>query len=261
MPIACSQSALSGADGLIQFQPSGTSWCLLDHTDFPAGADITVPAENDFRVGDPVVFTEEGTGNLDTALTAGTTVFVVARTDTTIQVSATEGGAAITLNGDGGTGTADTAGAANHIAIAYAQYDSVCQVTEWSLDLSRETIDTTTLPCTVGAGSKYAEFRTQTAGYASGEGSLSVLFTADQASLANRLMANSMLKSSEAHVKLYVNAVAGAGATINDALSSFFEGQITLLGFSLSVNPDDAISAEINFSLSAQPTAIFGVTL
>ena len=261
MPIACSQSALSGADGLIQFQPSGTSWCLLDHTDFPAGDDITVPAENDFRVGDPVVFTEEGTGNLDTALTAGTTFFVVARTDTTIQVAATAGGTAITLNGDGGTGTADTAGAANHIAIAYAQYDSVCQVTDWSLDLSREQIDTTTLPCTVGNGSKHAEFRTQTGGYASGEGSISVLFTADQTSLANRLMANSMLKSSEAHVKLYVSAVAGAGATINDAHSSFFEGQITLLGFSVSVNPDDAITAEISFSLSAQPTTIFGVTL
>ena len=90
---------------------------------------------------------------------------------------------------------------------------------------------------------------------------MSVLFTADQGSLANRLMANSMLKSSEAYVKLYVNAVAGAGATINDASSSYFEGKIALQGFSLSVNPDDATTGEITFSLSDQPTAIFGVTL
>ena len=261
MPVSCSTSALSGADGLIQFKPAGTSFCLLDFTDFPAGDDITVPSDNDFKVGDPVVFTEEGTSNLDSALTAGTTVFVVARTALTIQVAATAGGTPITLNGDGGSGTADTAGAANHIKIEYAQFDSVCQVTEWSLDLSRETIDTTTLPCAVGNASKYAQFRTQTGGYASGEGTITVLFTADQGSLANRLMANSMLKSSEAYVKLYVNAVAGTGSTINDASSSFFEGKIALQGFSVSVNPDDAISAEISFSLSDQPSTIFGVTL
>lgn len=261
MPIACGQSTLSGADGLVTFKPAGTEFCLLDFTDFPSGSDITVPSDNDFKVGDPVVFTEEGTASIDTALTAGDTVFVVARTDTTIQVSATSGGTAITLNGDGGSGGADTPGAANHIGLAYAQFDAVCMVREWSIDLSRESIDTTTLPCTIGNGSKYAEFRTQIGGYASGEGSLSVLFTPDQASLANRLLANSMLKDSTADVKLYVNAVAGAGTTINDTSSSYFEGKISLQGFSVSVNPDDAITAEISFTLAEQPTAIFGVTL
>lgn len=360
MPVACSTSALSGADGLITFKPAGTDFCLLDNSDFPAGTVINVPSDNDFQVGDSVVFTEAGTSQLDTALTAGTTYFVVARTATSISVAATVGGAAIALNGDGGLGgpsggvvsaltatttlpttsgvygagpytgiattttgagaglTVDvtvaandvtavavnaggtgyvagdtitvsgallggaspanditltvttaspitaggnTPGAANHIEVAYAQFDAVCQVTEWSLDLSRETIDTTTLPCAVGNASKYAQFRTQTGGYASGEGSITVLFTADQTSLANRLMANAMLKNSNAYVKLYVSAVAGTGSTINDASSSYFEGQISLQGFSLSVNPDDAVSAEISFSLSAQPTAIFGVTL
>jgi hypothetical protein len=260
VPVSCSTSALSGADGLIQFKPAGTSACLLDHSDFAAGTSIKVPRSSDFHVGDPVVFTAAGTAKLDTGLTAGTTVFVVAVGTGTIDVSATKGGTAITLNGDGGTGTADTAGAANHIELAYASFEAVCQVREWSLDLSRETIDTTTLPCSVGAGSKYASFRTQTGGFASGEGSLSVLFTADQASLANRLMANAMLKDSTAAVKLYVNAVAG-GATIDDTASSYFEGEISLQGFSISVNPDDAITAEISFSLAAQPKAIFGVTL
>lgn len=360
MPVSCSTAALSGADGLITFKPAGTDFCLLDNSDFPAGDVINVPTANDFHVGDPVVFDTKGTSVLDTALTAGTVYFVVARTVNSISVSATKGGAAITLNGDGGLGgptggvvatmtpvtvlpttsgaygagpyngiattttgagaglTVDvtvaandvtavavnaggtgysvgdtitvsgallggaspadditltvatasaitaggnTPGSGNHIELAYGQFDAVCQVTEWSLDLSRETVDTTTLPCAVGAASKYAQFRTQTGGYASGEGSITVLFTADQGSLANRLMANAMLKNSTAYVKLYVNAVSGAGAALDDSASSYFEGQISLQGFSLSVNPDDATSGEISFSLSAQPKAIFGVTL
>ena len=261
MPVACSQTALSGADGLIQFQPAGTEFCLLDHTDFPAGTSITVPGDNDFQIGDPVVFTEEGTASIDTALTAGTTYYVVADTGTTIQVAATSGGAPITLNGDGGTGTADTPGAANHIKIDYAEFESVCQVREWSLDLTKETIDTTTLPCAVGTSSKYASFRTSIGGYASGEGTLSVLFTADQTSFANRLLANSILKDATAEVKLYVNAVAGAGSTIDDTQSSYFQGKVVLQGFNVSVTPDDVTVAEITFSLADQPTAVFGVTL
>ena len=98
MPVACSQTVLTGVDGSIAFEPAGTEFCLLDFTDFPAGTSITVPADNDFRVGDPVVFTEEGTSSIDTALTAGTTYYVVARTATSIDVSASDGGAAITLN-------------------------------------------------------------------------------------------------------------------------------------------------------------------
>ena len=261
MPISCSTSALTGSDGLIQLKPAGTFFCLKDFSDFPVGDDITVPSDNDFRVGDPVVFAQKGTAVLDGALTPGTTYYVIARTDSTIQVSATEGGTVITLSGNGGSGGADTPGAANHIEISYAEFESVCQVTEWALDLSRESIDTTTLPCTVGTASKYASFRTQVGGYASGEGTITVLFTADQTSLANRLMADSMLKNSEAYVKLYVSAVTGAGSTIDDASSSYFEGKISLQGFSVSVNPDDAVSGEITFSLADKPTKIFGVTL
>ena len=62
---------------------------LLDNTDFPAGEKITVPNTHDFRVGDPVVFTEEGTANLDTKITDGNQYYVVATTDTSIPVSDT----------------------------------------------------------------------------------------------------------------------------------------------------------------------------
>ena len=261
MPVACSTSALTGQEGLIQFQPAGTQFCLLDHTDFPAGTSITVPSSNDYRVGDSVVFTEEGTASLDTALTAGTEYYVVARTATSIDVSATAGGTAITLNGDGGTGTADTAGAANHISIDVFAYDTVCQVREFSLEISREELDVTTLPCSVGASSKYAAFRATQAGYASGTGTLTVYFTDSQTSLANRLLANTLLKSQEgASVKLYVNAVAGAGSTVDDTASLFIEADISITSMSLSVNPDDPTSAELAFSIT-NPKNILGAVL
>ena len=56
MPVACSTSALTGQDGSLYYTPSATKFCLLDYTDFPAGTSITVPAQHDFRIGDPVVF-------------------------------------------------------------------------------------------------------------------------------------------------------------------------------------------------------------
>lgn len=259
MPVACSTSSLTGQEGSIFFQPAGTEFCLLDYTDFPAGTSITVPAANDYRVGDAVVFTEEGTANLDSALTAGTTYYVVARTDTSISVSASSGGAAITLLGDGGTGTADTAGAANHIAVDLADFQVVCQVREFSVEITREELDVTTLPCDVAnLGTKWAPFRTTQSGYASGTGSMSVYFTESQTSLANRLLSNVLLKNQQgAAVKLYVNTVSDGAGGVNDAASLYIESEITLTSMSLAVNPDDATSAELSFNI-VNPTNVLG---
>ena len=264
MPVACSTSALTGQEGSIYFQPAGTHFCLLDHTDFPAGSDITVPSNHDYQVGDPIVFNEEGTASIDTALTAGDTVFVVATTETTIQVSATAGGAAITLNGDGGTGTADTAGAANHISVEYAEFAAICAVREFSVSIERESLDVTTLPCGVGAGGgKYAAFRKTQAGYASGTGSMTVYFSDNQLSLANRLMGNVLLKSQEgARVRLFVNTVSDGAATpapdLDDSL--YLEADISITSMSLSVNPDDPTTGELEFSI-LNPTHILGEDL
>ena len=260
MPVACSSSVLTGVDGSIYFEPAGTQYCLLDNTDFPAGTSITVPADNDFRVGDPVIFTEEGTASIDTALTAATTTYyVVARTSNTIDVSATDGGTAITLNGDGGTGAADTAGAANHIGVDYAEFAAVCQVKEFSSDLSREEIDTTALPCGVGGGnSSQAPFRTMQAGYASGSGTMTVQFTEDTVSLANRLLSNSMRKNQAgAEVRLFVNAVDDGTGKPDLTKSLYIQAPISIMGFSLSVTPEDVTTAELNFSLSGQPSHLF----
>ena len=84
MPVACSTSALTGQDGSLYYTPSATKFCLLDFTDFPAGTSITVPAQHDFRIGDPLVFEEENGGKLCTPLPPGAQYYVVAKTATTI---------------------------------------------------------------------------------------------------------------------------------------------------------------------------------
>ena len=364
MPLACSSaaSALSGADGLVTFKPAGVKACLLDNTDFSAGQDINVPAGNGFRLGDAIKFTEAGTGKIDTALTAGTTYYVVKVGSGTMQVSASNGGTAITLNGDGGlggpsggvvsgtltpvttlptvsgnygagpyTGVAttttgggsgltvdvtvatnnvtaivvnaggagykvgdtvkidgallggttvtddlsitigtaspitaggDTPGSDNHIELDMADYMSVCSVTEWSLSLSKDQADVTTLPCSVGTGggSKTAPVRKQMGTFLNGEGTMSIIFTDDSTSMGQRLLADSIMVDSTVEAKLYINAVSG-GAAIDDTKSSYFEGKVTLLGFSISVNTSDALVAEVNFALAEAPKALFGVTL
>ena len=140
MPVACNTSALTGQEGSIFFKPAGTQFCLLDYTDFPAGNDITVPTDNDYRVGDAVKFTVEGSAKIDTGLTADQTYYIVAISagNDKIQVSASSGGTAVTLSGDGGATGADTPGAENHIKIAPADFAVVCQVREFSVEISRE---------------------------------------------------------------------------------------------------------------------------
>jgi hypothetical protein len=259
MPVSCSTSTLTGQEGSVSFQPAGTEFCLLDFTDFPVGTSITVPSSNDYRIDDPVVFTPEGTANLDSALTAGTTYYVVARTDTSIDVSATSGGTAITLAGDGGTGTGDTPGAANHISVDIAEYAVICQVNQFSVEITREELDVTTLPCSVGSvGSKWAAFRKVQAGYATGTGNMTVYFTSDQTSLANRLLSNVLLRSQEgASVKLYVSTVSDGAGGIDDANSLYIESEISINSMSVTVNPDDPTSAELAFTV-VNPTNIFG---
>lgn len=260
MPVACNTSALTGQEGSIFFKPAGTQFCLLDYTDFPAGNDITVPTDNDYRVGDAVKFTVEGSAKIDTGLTADQTYYIVAIGvgNDTIQVSASNGGTAVTLSGDGGSGSADTPGDANHIKIAPADFAVVCQVREFSVEISREELDVTTLPCDPcagGGGGKYAAFRKTQSGYATGTGSMTVYFTDDQTSLANRLLSNTLLRSQEgAEVKLYINTECVSGA-VDDATSLYIQAGISITSMSLSVTPDDVTSAELSFSIN-DPTHV-----
>ena len=250
---------MTGTDGSVWFQPASTEFCLKDFTDFPAGTSITVPSDHDFRVNDPVKFTAQGTGHIDANLTAGNTYYVVSKTSTTIDVATAAGGSAVTLAGDGGTGSADSSNTGvNHIKIDYAEFAAVCQVKSFTLDLSREEIDTTVLPCTVNTSGSLASFRTMQAGFASGSGSMEVQFTAVQTNLANRLLGNSMRKNQDgASVRLFINTV-GTTATPSLSDSLYIEAPISIMGFSLNVSPEDVIVGSLNFSLSGQPTHLLG---
>ena len=159
---------------------------------------------------------------------------------------------------DGGTGSADTPGADNHIKIAPADFAVVCQVREFSVEISREELDVTTLPCdpcSGAGGGKYAAFRKTQSGYATGTGSMTVYFTDDQTSLANRLLSNTLLRSQEgAEVKLYINTECVGGA-VDDATSLYIQAGISITSMSLSVTPDDVTSADLNFSIN-EPTHV-----
>ena len=259
---------LSGQDGSVYFKPAGTSVCLRDFSDFTAAAGITLPKCHGFIVGDVVQFKEEDGGHLDSAITdaiakdaddvskpfkirgigdnAGTPV-INSLTKTTDSVN-------IIPEGNGGSGSSDNALPA-HINLSLADFMVVCQVRSVSLDLSREELDTTALSCTTGSDANCdAPFRTTQSGYTTGSGTMEVMFTSDQASLANRLLASSLRKDqSGAEVKLYIDTVQGTGG-VDDTQSMYISGPITLLGFSLNVTPGEVTTATVNFTFSGQPT-------
>ena len=186
-----------------------------------------------------------------------------ADSDTLSATAASLGGAGsgfeITLSqadSDIATENIDTPG--SHINISYQQYEIVCQVTEWDLDFSRESITTTVLPCTCGDASRLANFETTIPGTASGTGSMSVLFTPDQTSTANRLIYSTLLADQTgASIKLYLNYIDDPdqdGCQADDEQSMFIEAPVVLNGFSVSANTSDALTASISFSLSGPPT-------
>lgn len=267
MPVeTCGESyVLTGQDGLISMRPPGTQACLLDNTDFSAGSAITIPATSDFRVGDPVMFHERGTANLDSALTEAVLYYIKARTGTTVQVSATQGGAAITMTGDGGTGTDDTPGADNHIELSYAADHAMCEVPSVTLELTRNEIDKTAIPCKPAAsptGPRMAPFRTFQGGFVDGSGTLTMRLVADRASFNNRILQGALFSNqSGAMLTAYFSATAATGGGIDNAKSLYSEFPITLLGFSTGLSSDDSpTEVSMNFRISGQPSHLFGLT-
>jgi len=169
------------------------------------------------------------------------------------------------FNGDPTLTTrSDTPGA--HIEMSYAKYAAVCQVESFQINLTRAKIETTSIPCKVGGGaSKYAAFRTYQPGYADGTGSMTVKFTADSESLANRLLADSMLRSQAgAWVKLYINAVAAGSSDVpDDGESLYIEAPISLEGMdvNLTSSGDTPTTATVNFSVSGLPKHLLSIDL
>ena len=258
---------MSGSDGSVWFKPAGTSVCLRDFSDFPSGTDVSLPVCHGFVVGDEIEFVQEDNGKLDGAITTAIPAvddvsgpFVITAIDTATNKFKFATKAApttdITLDGDGGTGSADTPLPA-HINVRLVEYSVVCQVRSVSLDLSRETLDTTSLPCSTGdaVSGCGAAFRTTQPGYASGTGTMEVMFSAGQSSLANRLLADSLKSDQDgAYVKLYLHTVGDGAGGVDETKSMSIAGPVSLLGFSISITPGEVTTATVNFSFSGQPT-------
>jgi len=141
-------------------------------------------------------------------------------------------------------------------------FQTVCGVRSFSIDLSRDELDVTTLPCSVNeaCGKELASFRKTQAGFATATGTLEVYFTCDQASIQNKILQGSLQRTQGgATVRLYVCTKTDPSGDIIDADSLYIEADIQLLGLSFSVNPDDPTTATINFGVTSV-TSAFGLS-
>ena len=132
---------------------------------------------------------------------------------------------------------------------------------EFSVSIEREELDVTTLPCGLGesAGGKYASFRKTQAGYATGTGSMTVYFTDDDLTMANRMLDNVLLRNQDgAAVRLFFNTVSdGASPPAPDLVNSnYIEADIRITKMEVGVNPDDPQEASIEFSIQ-NPRRLF----
>ena len=155
------------------------------------------------------------------------------------------------------SGTAD-----GSYTIRLCDFQTVCGVRDFSIDLSRDELDVTTLPCSVNesCGKQLASFKKTQAGFATATGTLTVYFTCDQTSLQNKLIQGSLQRvQSGATIRLYVCTKTDAAGEIIEADSLFIEADVQLLGLTFSVNPDDPSSASINFGVTDVKSA-FGLS-
>jgi hypothetical protein len=249
-------TVLSGTSGALYYKPAGTTGSFGESDVTVADDEITVQPYLNLKVGDPVQFTVinsqtggAGSGTLPAGIAAATTYFVIAYTAATgvMEVSATLGGASITITDDG------TAVAPNEFQVAYAEYAAVGQVQSWSFEISRAEIDVTTIGQTAG---QYAPFRAYIPGFADGSGTATVYVTNEDAALSNRMVEDVLQRQQVGcGFKLYTDK----GTT--EALSRSIAMDAVLLSASININPDDAQQVEITFRPSGAPTFDFSTTV
>jgi len=247
-------TVLSGTSGALYYKPAGTKATFGESAVDFANDELDLAPYLGFKVGDPVQFRlvnvntgETGTGTLPAGISAATTYYVIGYTASTgvMQVSATLGGASITITDDG------TAVTPNQFEVFYAAPVAVGQVREWSFSVTREEIDVTTIGTEAG---QYVPFRTYISGFADGEGSASVYTTDDDTTIASRMVQDVLQRQQTgAAMKLYIDRVI-SGGSVNDTLSRFIDVDVILLSASFSLNPDDGQMVEISFRPSSAPT-------
>ena len=162
-----------------------------------------------------------------------------------------------------GTGITDVRGnsAEGSYTFRLCDFQTVCGVRSFSIDLSRDELDVTTLPCSVSqtCGAELASFRKTQAGFATATGTLEVYFSCDQESTANKLLTGSLQKTQGgATVRLYVCTKSNPDGSIDEVNSLFIEADVQLLGLSFSVDPDNPTTATINFGVTEVRSA-FGL--
>ena len=248
-------TVLSGTSGALYYKPAGTSGTFPETGVTVADDEITVQPYLNFKVGDPVVFSvinsqtgAAGSGTLPAGIAAATTYFVIAYTAATgvMEVSATLGGASITITDDG------TAVSPNEFQVAYATYAAVGQVQSWSFEISRAEIDVTTIGQTAG---QYAPFRAYIPGFADGSGTATVYVTNEDSALSNRMVEDVLQRQQVGcGFKLYTDKQG------TEALSRSIAMDAVLLTASLNINPDDAQQVEITFRPSGAPTFDFSTS-
>ena len=224
-------TVLSGTSGALYYKPAGTTGTFGESGVTVADDEITIQPYLNLKVGDPVVFSVvnsqtggAGTGTLPAGITAATTYYVIAYTASTgvLQVSATAGGASITITDDG------TAAAPNEFQVAYADYAAVGQVQSWSLEISRSEIDVTTIGQTAG---QYAPFRAYIPGFADSSGTATVYVTNEDSALSNRMVEDVLQRQQVGCAfKLYTDKQG------TEALSRSIAMDAVLISASLNIN-------------------------
>lgn len=148
-----------------------------------------------------------------------------------------------------------------HINVSFSEFEAVCNVSSFDLNLTRARIDITSLPCnfSTAAASRFAPFRTYQPGFADGSGTMTVKFSRDQASLASRLLSNSLLRVQDgATARLFIDTVVGNSGQVDLQQSSYIEVALSIEGMQFSVTTDDSpTEATINFSFQSNPTHVF----
>jgi hypothetical protein len=248
-------TVLSGTSGALYYKPAGTTGTFSEAGVSVANDEITVESYLNFKVGDPVKFSivnsqsgGAGSGTLPAGISAGTTYYIIAYTASTgvLQVSATAGGASITITDDG------TLAAPNEFQVAYAEYAAVGQVQSWNFEISRSEIDVTTIGQTAG---QYAPFRAYIPGFADGSGTATVYVTNEDSALSNRMVEDVLQRQQVGCAfKLYTDKQG------TEALSRSISMDAVLISASLNINPDDAQQVEISFRPAGVPTFDFSTS-
>ena len=131
-------TCLSGTSGALYYTPAGTTGTFGTANVTIGTETIVVETYLNLKVGDPVKFSVinastggAGTGTLPAGLTAGTTYYVktYVAASGAMTVSATNGGSAVNLTDVG------TAAAPNEFQVAYAAFENVSQVSEWTFEI------------------------------------------------------------------------------------------------------------------------------